>query len=178
MSRLFPSGGQSIEASASASVFPVNIQDWFPLGLTGLIHLQFKGLSRVFSNRTVEKYPILWCSSFFLVQLSSYDILYMRNLKRIDAIELTKEKGTQRLREWIYGCQGEEWEEGIVREFGMDRYTLLYLKWITNKDLLYSTWNSAQCYVAAWMGGEFGENWMRSQGVGHDWMTNIFTFTE
>ena len=43
----------------------------------------------------------------------------------------------------------------------MDMYTLLYLKWITNKDLLYSTWNSAQCYVAAWMGGEFGEEQIR-----------------
>ena len=42
----------------------------------------------------------------------------------------------------------------MVREFGMDRYTLLYLKWITNKDLLYSTGNSAQCHVAAWIGGE------------------------
>ena len=39
-------------------------------------------------------------------------------------------------------------------------YTLLYLKWITNKDLLYSRWNSAQCYVAAWMGGEFGGEWI------------------
>ena len=48
------------------------------------------------------------------------------------------------------------WGE-IVREFGIDMSTLLYLKWITNKDLLYSTGNSAQCYVAAWMGGEFGE---------------------
>ena len=47
-------------------------------------------------------------------------------------------------------------KEGIVREFGMVMYTLLYLKWITNKDLLYSTGNSAQCYVAAWRGGEFG----------------------
>ena len=47
---------------------------------------------------------------------------------------------------------------GIVREFGINMYTLLYLKWITNKDLLYSTGNSAQCYVAAWMGREFGEN--------------------
>ena len=46
--------------------------------------------------------------------------------------------------------------EGIVREFGMDMYTLLYFKWITNKDLLNSTGNSAQCYVAAWMGGEIG----------------------
>ena len=42
---------------------------------------------------------------------------------------------------------------------GMDMYTLLYLKWITNKDLLYNIWNSAQCYVAAWMGGEFGGEW-------------------
>ena len=46
------------------------------------------------------------------------------------------------------------------REFGMDMYTLLYLKWTTNKDLLYNTWNSAQCYVAAWMGGEFGREWV------------------
>ena len=45
-------------------------------------------------------------------------------------------------------------------EFGMDMYTLLCLKWITNKDLLYSTGNSAQCYVAAWMGGEFGGEWI------------------
>ena len=44
----------------------------------------------------------------------------------------------------------------IVRKFGTDMGTLLYLKWVTNKDLLYSPWNSAQCYVAAWMGGEFG----------------------
>ena len=46
--------------------------------------------------------------------------------------------------------------EGIVREFGIDMYRLLYLKWITNKDLLYSTENSAQCYMAAWTGGECG----------------------
>ena len=52
--------------------------------------------------------------------------------------------------------RGEGWEEGIVREFRMDRYTLLYLKWITNKDLLYSTGNSAQCYGAAWMWVGFG----------------------
>jgi len=42
----------------------------------------------------------------------------------------------------------------------MDKHTLLYLKWITNKDLLYSTWNSAQWYVAAWMGGELGGEWI------------------
>ena len=44
----------------------------------------------------------------------------------------------------------------IVREFGTDTYTLLYLRWITNKDLLYSTGNSVQCHVTSWMQGEFG----------------------
>ena len=46
--------------------------------------------------------------------------------------------------------------EGMVRESGMDMYTWLYLTWIANKDLPNSTGNSAHCYVAAWMGGEFG----------------------
>ena len=50
MSQFFASGGQSFGASASASILPMNIQDWLPLGLTGLISLQSKGLSRVFSN--------------------------------------------------------------------------------------------------------------------------------
>ena len=56
MSQLFASGGQSIGASASTSVFPMNIQDWFPLGSTGWISLQSKGLSRVFSTTTVLKH--------------------------------------------------------------------------------------------------------------------------
>jgi len=45
--------------------------------------------------------------------------------------------------------------EGIVREFGIDMHILLYLKWKANKDPPYNTWNSSQCYVAAWMGEEF-----------------------
>ena len=49
-------------------------------------------------------------------------------------------------------------EEGIVRNFGKVLYTLLYLKRITSKDLLYSTWNSARYYVPAWMGEDLGEN--------------------
>ena len=53
---------------------------------------------------------------------------------------------------WLPG--GKEW--GRDREFWVDMYTLLYLKWITNKFLPYSTGNSGQWYVAAWMGGEFG----------------------
>ena len=64
MSQFFVSGGQSIGTSASASVLPMNIQDWFPLGWTGWISLQSKGLSRVFSNTTVQKHQ------FFSAQLS------------------------------------------------------------------------------------------------------------
>ena len=65
MSQLFTWGGQSIGVSASASVLPMNIQDWIPIGLAGLISLQSKGLSRVFSNTTVQKHQ------FFGAQLSS-----------------------------------------------------------------------------------------------------------
>ena len=50
--------------------------------------------------------------------------------------------------------------ERMVREFGMAMYTLLYLKWITNKVLVYRIWNSAQCYVAAWLVGESGGEWI------------------
>ena len=56
MSQFFTSGGQSIGTSVSASVLPMNIQDWFPLGLTDLISLQSKGLSRIFSDTTVQKH--------------------------------------------------------------------------------------------------------------------------
>ena len=52
----------------------------------------------------------------------------------------------------------EVFGKGIVREFGVDMYTLLYLKQITNRDLLYSIWTSVQCYVAAWREGNLGEN--------------------
>ena len=58
MSQIFTSGGQNIGASASASVFPMNVQDWFPLGFTSLISLQSKGLSRVFSNTAVQKHQL------------------------------------------------------------------------------------------------------------------------
>ena len=66
---LFTSGGHSTGASALASVLPVNIQDWFPLGLTGLISLLSKGLSRVLQHHS-SKASILRCSAFFMVQLS------------------------------------------------------------------------------------------------------------
>ena len=75
MNWLFASGGQSTEASTSASVLPLNIQGRFPLGLTGLISLLFKGLSRVSFITTVRKHQF-----FFMVQLSH---LYMTTRKTI-----------------------------------------------------------------------------------------------
>ena len=73
MSQFLTSGGQNIGASApaSASVLPMNIQDWFPLGLTSLISLESKGLSRVFSNNTVQN------CQFFRTQLYLWHILHL-----------------------------------------------------------------------------------------------------
>ena len=80
MSQLFASGGQSIGVSASASVLPMNIQDWFPLEWTGWISLQSKGLSRVFFNTTVQKYQ------FFSAQPSLYNIILVVGVKCSDSI--------------------------------------------------------------------------------------------
>ena len=74
MGHFFASGGHSIGVSASASVLPMNIQDWFPLGWTGWICLLSKGLSRVFSNTTVQKHQ------FFGAQLSSWSNSHIRTL--------------------------------------------------------------------------------------------------
>ena len=69
VSQFFASSGQIIEASSLASLFPMNIKGWFPLGLTGLVSLQSKGLSRIFCSTTVEKHkffsyePCLWSNS-------------------------------------------------------------------------------------------------------------------
>ena len=78
MSQLFTWGGQSIGVSASTSVLPMNTQDWSPLGWTGLISLQSKGLSRVFSNTTVQKHQ------FFSSQLSlwSNSHIHTRQLEK------------------------------------------------------------------------------------------------
>ena len=70
MSQLFASSGQSTGASDSASILPKSIQGWFPLRLTGLISLHSKGLSKSLLQNHSSKAPILWCSAFFIVQLS------------------------------------------------------------------------------------------------------------
>ena len=82
ISQLFTSGGPSIRASASASVLPMNIQDRFPLGLTGLI-LHSRGLSRVFSNTTVQKHqtfsaqPSLWSNCYIHTWLLEKPYLWL-----------------------------------------------------------------------------------------------------
>ena len=87
----FASGGQSIGVSASESVLPMNIQDWFPLKLTGWISLQSKGLSRVFSNTTVQKHqffgtePSSWSNSHICIWLLEKPQL------------------------WLYGCLLAKW---------------------------------------------------------------------
>ena len=73
MSRFFASGGQSIGVSASASVLPMNIQDWFPLVWTGLISLLSKGLSRVFSNTIIQKHQFFSAQAFFFFLISIHD---------------------------------------------------------------------------------------------------------
>ena len=88
----------------------------------------------------------------------SYDNPYMRNLKRNDANKLTykteTDSQTYRINLWLLGGR----EGG--RDSCLDVSTLLYLRWIANKDLLYSTGNSAQCYAAAWIGEGLGGEWI------------------
>ena len=81
--QFFTSGGQCNGATASASVLPMNIQDWFPLGWTGWISLQSKGLSRVFSNTTVQKHQFLGA------QLSSQSNSHIHTMTTGKTIALT-----------------------------------------------------------------------------------------
>ena len=111
MSQLFPLDGQSIRASSSASVFPMNIQSWFPLELTGLISLLPKGLSRVFSNTTV------WRHQFFGAQPSSWSCSWESQLLG----RLIRSPGFPRRRE----------ESGILKERQLFFFSLYSLVLVT-----------------------------------------------
>ena len=87
-------------------------------------------------------YIVIHSSSFEVACGSSRE-----DRRRLRKQKGTKQKQTHRLGGRTFGCWGEGLGEGIVREFGIDLYTLLYLRRITNKDLLHSTGNSAQYYV-------------------------------
>ena len=94
MSQFFASSGWSI--GASASVLPMSIQDWFPLGWTGWISLQFKRLSSLLLQHHSSKASILWCSAFFMVQLSHPYMTTRKTiaLTRWDLCQVTKERKT------------------------------------------------------------------------------------
>ena len=96
----------------------------------------------------------------------------MGNLNRSDTNNLIyKTEIDTDLQNKLMVDRGEDSKIEIVREFGMDMHTPLYLKWKINKAVLYSTWNSAQRYIADWMGGEFGGEcthvhvWLSSSAV-------------
>ena len=92
MSRCFASGGQNIGVSASASVLPVNMQSWFPLGLTGLISLQSKGLLRVFSNTTFRRRQCIILILHIVVAISPkrYSLLFCLVLKFVLVTKFSK----------------------------------------------------------------------------------------
>ena len=128
MSWLFPSGGQSIRTSASASVLPMNIHHWVPLGLTGLISLQSQGTLKSLLQHDSLKASVLQRSAFFMVQLSN---LYMTTGKTIaltiqqfyedlqDLLELTHKKAVLFIiGDWIAKVGSQE-ISGVTGKFGL-----------------------------------------------------------
>ena len=102
MSHFFTSGGQSIGVSASASVLPMNIQDWFPLGWTGWISLQSKGLKSLLQHYG-SKASILLCSACFIVQLSHP---YMTTGK---TIALTRQTFADKVMSLLFNMLSRKW---------------------------------------------------------------------
>ena len=105
MSQLFASGGQSTGVSASTSVLPMNIQDWFLLGWTGWISLNSKGLSRVFSNTTVQKHQ------FFSAQLSSQSNTQHPYMTTRKTIALTRQTFVDKVMSLLFNmCHLHIWD--------------------------------------------------------------------
>ena len=115
-SQFFASGGQSIGVSASASILPMNIHDWFHLGWTGWISLQSKGLSRVFSNTAVQKHQFLGTQLYFYVSL--------RVTK--NSLLLSKDK------KWYKGgAEDWFWQEGNMAEICTQN-----IHWVTQRNFI------------------------------------------
>ena len=136
MSQLFASGGQSIGISASTSVLPMNIQDWFPLGWTGWISLQSKGLSRVFSSTTVQ-------NQFFCAQLSlwSNSHVHTRPLEKPGMLRFILFSQPFRVLLRCFKCS----IQNLSQDWNFDSYLLSLLSsqtryWIS-KDEPYIVWS-------------------------------------
>ena len=110
MSQFFVSGGQSTGVSASASVLPTTIQDWFPLGFTGLIFLLSKGLWRVFSQHHSTKASTLQCLAFFIIQLRLFRLPKVGNQFSQTANHVTATAVTS---------QRQGWERGSLLPHGL-----------------------------------------------------------
>ena len=139
------SGGQS--TGASASDLPMNIQDWFPLGLTGLLSLRSKGLASILQHHSTKAY-IIWCSAFFMVQLSHW---YMTTRKTI-ALTL-----------WTF--------VGTVMSLLFNMLSRFVIGEGNGTPLQYS------CLENPMDGGAWWASVMGSLGVRHDWATSLSLFT-
>ena len=145
-SQFFASCGQSIASSTSASVLPMNIQDWFPLGLTCLISLLSKRFSRVFSKHHNLKSSILQHSAFFMVQLSRLFSLLEKPPGASLLAQLVKNLPAM----WETWVQSQGWEDPLGKEKA------------TNSSIL--------AWRIPWTVQSMG-----SQRVGHDWVTYTLT---
>ena len=172
ISQFFSSGGQSIGVSASASVLPMNIQDWSPLGWTGWISLQSKGLSRVFSNTTVRKHQFFSTQLSFMVQLSypytttgktitltrrTFVVKVMSQLFNMLFGFVMASLVAQRLKNlpavWETQFWSLGWEDPLEKEMATHSSTLAWkVPWMEEPGRLQSRW------------------WQR---VGHDWETSL-----
>ena len=138
MSRLFPSGGQSIGASTSASILPMNIQGWFPLGLTGFISLLLKGLSRVFPTPQFES-----------IGSSALSLLYGPALIRTWLLKKNKTLTTWTLEN--YNLQRVfTWREGVMRPGHGDVFQVL----------LIATWPPPHCHWPLLLLSRFSHVWL------------------
>ena len=136
MSQFFASSGQSIGVSASASVLPMNIQDWFPLGWTGWNSLQSKGLSRVFSNTTVQKHQ------FFITQPSLQSNSHIHTWLLEKTIALTR---------WIF--------VGEVMSLLFNMLSRLAIAFLPSRKCLLISW--LQSLSAVWATQVWEDTWGR-----------------
>ena len=164
MSKFFTSGGRSIGASASASVLPMDIQDWFPLGLTGWISLQSKGLSSLFQHHSSEA-PILHCSAFFMVKPSHP---YMTTGK---TTALTRRTFADKVMSLLFNMLSK-----FVTAF-LPRSKHILISFVLTSGVGNGNLLQYSCLENPMDGGACRLHSMGLLRVGHDWVTSLSLFT-